>query len=501
MKELEDRAFAAGSTAEGLMEEAGAQIAAVVLQFFRQAGCCRIVFGKGHNGGDGLVAARHLAAAGWQIELDPVFPQEELAPLTAIQLERLQAQLTRDRASMGCYGHAAFPRPIVILDALLGIGAKPGLREPLRSATARINRMRIETGAAVFAIDIPTGLDGDTGLVDPDTVIADFTLAIGFAKHGLLADQAIDCVGRLAVLPLTALTEQAGESLETVGTPRTLAGLRAPRRYSTHKGDCGRVGVIAGSRGMTGAAVMAANAAVRAGGGLVSLFVTPDIYPIVASCTMPEVMTAPVDCYLALLNKAFDALAIGPGLGRGDADDFLTLIERFPGPMVVDADALNLLAGNLDVLRRAAGPRLLTPHPGEMLRLFPASEALTRRETAERFLDSLAGAPITLLLKGARTLVAERLPDGRVRCSYNTTGNPGMATGGMGDILTGVCAGLAGQGLNLFDCARAGAWLCGRSAELAISGGYRSVESLSATDIPERLGGAFEELRRGLDSF
>ena len=202
----------------------------------------------------------------------------------------------------------------------------------------------------------------------------------------------------------------------------------------------------------------------------------------------------------------FDVLAIGPGLGRGEADDFLAIIEQFRGPMVVDADALNLLAvsGNLGVLGRAAGPRLLTPHPGEMLRLFPAGAGLQRREIAERFLERFAGRPVTLLLKGSRTLVAERFdaapevasPSSECRFSWNTTGNPGMATGGMGDVLTGVCAALAGQGLTLFDAARVGAWLCGRAAELAVMSEIRNEESLSATDVPEFFGPAFTELRR-----
>ena len=513
MKAIEERAFAAGATAEALMEDAGAQIATAVRQFFPERGLCRVVFGKGHNGGDALVAARHLASAGWEIALEPVFPSGELAGLTRKQLERLRETQALLSESTGV-AHFDSPRPAtVILDAILGIGAKPGLREPIRSATARINRLRLETGAAVFAIDIPTGLDGDTGAADPDAVVADFTVTIGFPKRGLLADGALEYVGRLAVLPLAGLTGPADKSLESVATPRTLTGLCPPRRFGTHKGDCGRVGIIAGSRGLTGAAVMAANAAVRAGAGLVSLFVTPDVYSIVAASVMPEVMTAPIDCYLNLLDKPFDVLAIGPGLGRGDAEDVLTIIERFPGPMVVDADALNLLAtdGNQAALRRVTGPRLLTPHPGEMARLFPDAVTMSRQEASERFLDRFDAAPITLLLKGSRTLVAERaaetlepgevrtkaVADGRrYRVSFNSTGNPGMATGGMGDVLTGVCAALAGQELSLFNAARVGAWVCGRAAELAISTRARSQESLSATDSLEFFGAAFSELRQ-----
>lgn len=504
MRELEQRAFAAGATAEHLMEDAGAKIAATVRQFFPEPGVCRVVFGKGHNGGDALVAARYLKAAGWEIVLEEVFPVEDLAELTRMKLEQFQGdQALSAESDLEC-DRAATGTATVILDGLLGIGAKPGLREPIRSAAEEINWLRLETGAVVFAIDIPSGVEGDTGAFDPDAVVADFTVTLGFAKRGLLADAAIDHVGRLVVLPLAGLTGPSTASPESVATPDTLAGLCPPRRFSTHKGDCGRVGIVAGSRGLTGAAVMAANAAVRAGAGLVSLYVTPDVYPIVAATVMPEVMTAPVDCYTDLLDKPFDSLAIGPGLGRPEAEDILALIERFPGPMTVDADALNVLAGDgrLAVLQRARGPRLLTPHPGEMARLFPESTQLSRHETAARFLNLFPGRRVTLLLKGARTLVASNWqpnapgPAEVLHLSFNSTGHPGMATGGMGDVLTGVCAALAGQRLSLFDAARVGAWVCGRAAELAVTCGSRSQESLSALDLPQFFGAAFDELRR-----
>ena len=491
MRGIEENAFASGASPETLMEEAGALMAAAIGRFFPTPGVCHVFFGKGHNGGDALVTARHLAQAGWRLEWNAAFPSEKLAPLT--QKKLAQAQATP--LSAACRA----PLPLIVLDGLLGIGAKPGLSGPIRSAAVAINRLRREAGAAVFALDLPTGLDGDTGVADPDAVIADFTLCVGFAKRGLLADGALDFVGRLAVLPLTGMTvPQAGDALESVATPHTLAGLLPPRRFSTHKGDCGRVGIIAGSRGFTGAAVMAAQAAVRAGAGLVSLFVTADIYPLVASMVTPEVMVTPVDCYLAALDFPLDALAIGPGLGLGEAPDVLAVTEYFKGLAIVDADALNALARSPDTLRRAVGPRLLTPHPGEMQRLFAGSEGLARREIAERFLQSLepSRSPVTLLFKGSRTLVAERTGRG-TRVSYNSTGTPGMASGGMGDILTGTCAALVGQGLTLFDAARVGAWVCGRAAERAVTHGGHSQESLAATDLLTQFGGAFAEMRSG----
>ena len=171
-------------------------------------------------------------------------------------------------------------------------------------------------------------------------------------------------------------------------------------------------------------------------------------------------------------------------------EEVLALIERAHQPMVVDADALNILAGRIATLDQCRGLRLLTPHPGEMARLEPASATHTRREAVEAF---TARFPATLLLKGARTLVGER----GFPLSYNPTGHPGMATGGMGDVLTGVCAALAAQGHKLYDAARLGAWLCGRAAELAVAGGAESEESLSATHVTARLGEAFENLRAG----
>jgi NAD(P)H-hydrate epimerase len=197
-------------------------------------------------------------------------------------------------------------------------------------------------------------------------------------------------------------------------------------------------------------------------------------------------MVKPVRSYRDLLEEKIDVWALGPGLGKSEAKDLLKLIERATAPMVVDADGLNILSAEVDVLKRAAGPRLLTPHPGEMKRLFDSGK-MSRAGTAKNFAESFS---VTLLLKGARTIVAEH---GRP-LSYNTTGNPGMATGGMGDVLTGVCAALIGQGVSLYDAARIGAWVCGRAAEIAISERNETEQSLLPRDVLTNLGGAFDEL-------
>ena len=485
MKALETRAFAGGVSADVLMEKAGAQIADAVRQFVPGPGKCAVVFGKGHNGGDALVAARHLARAGWEIELRPAFAGSEWAELTARKHRELLA-------APGGPAVAERGRPLVVLDGLLGIGAGGALREPIRDAAREINRLRAKCGARVFAIDIPTGLDGDTGAADPDTVVAEFTLTIGCAKAGLLADAATNFTGRLAVLPLEELTKCFdADGAAEVATAADIASLLPRRRFDLHKGDCGRVGIVAGSPGFTGAAIMAAEACVHAGAGLVTLYTSPEAHLLIAARIAPEVMVQSVDSCAEVLDARHDVLAIGPGLGTERRDEILAVIERAPQPVIVDADALNVLATHIELLDACMGPRLLTPHPGEMARLFSASTALSRRETVERF---TARFPFTLLLKGARTLVGQSgLP-----LSFNTTGTPGMASGGMGDVLTGVLAALAAQGLGLYDAARLGAWLCGRAAENAIGRGGESEESLSATHVIAHLGGAFLDLRAGV---
>ncbi len=480
MRRAEEAAFASGASADGLMEEAGLRVAEVARQSFPSPGTARIYYGKGHNGGDALVASRHLALMGWRIQLHPAFPPEHLSALTAQKLASVGTSLL-PRHTAG---------PLVILDGLLGIGANGALRDPVRAQAREINELRRSKAGRVIAIDAPTGLNGDTGEADPDCVVADLTAAIGFCKKGLVADPATNFVGRLAVLPLEGLSGHQPGSQEDalVATPESLSPLLPLRAFDSHKGSYGRIGIIAGSRGFVGAALLASEAAVRAGAGLVTLYVTEDIYAIAAAAASPSVMVYPVVSYRELMDRKHDALGIGPGLGQRTREAVLDVVRHATMPMVVDADALNLVSSAIDVLRSCAGPRLLTPHPGEMERLFPR-KPLGRKETVDAFTKDF---PVTLLLKGSRTIVGEA---GRSVC-YNTTGAPGMATGGMGDVLTGVCASLIGQGLSLYDAARLAAWLCGRASELAIQQGGRSEESLAAPDLFATLGSAFMQLRQ-----
>jgi NAD(P)H-hydrate epimerase len=403
----------------------------------------------------------------------------EVSPVATDRIATTQ----NSTATEECSSNAA---PLVILDGLLGVGAKPPLREPIRAACRVINQLRTTKGAYVFAVDLPTGLDTDSGKADRDCVVADFTVTIGYAKPGLVADGALNYVGRLEVVPLDELRPPETKPKEIIASPAVFRGLLPRRKYNSYKNQFGRIGVIAGSKGFVGATLMASQGALRAGAGLVEVFVLEEIYEIVAGAAFMEAMVKPVASYRHLLKEKADVWAVGPGLGKSRAAEILEFVEKMKQPMVLDADGLNIVSEKTSLLRRCKGKRLLTPHPGEMKRLFPG-EQQSRGKTATKFCDRF---PVTLLLKGSRTIVAER---GRP-LSYNTTGNPGMATGGMGDVLTGVCAGLLGQGLSPYDAARVGAWLCGRAAEIAIFNGNQTEQSLLPRDVLNHLGDAFKLL-------
>jgi ADP-dependent NAD(P)H-hydrate dehydratase / NAD(P)H-hydrate epimerase len=478
MRRAEEAAFTRGVRAEDLMEDAGRGIAEIVRQFHRKPGVCVVFCGKGHNAGDGLVAARHLASWGWSIDVRLAFPQSALAPLTAKKLAELP--------KVG-FGIPSW-RPKVALDGLLGIGARGEPRGEIADSIRTLNRLRQEEGAWVVAIDVPSGLDGNTGIPASTCVQADLTATIACTKDCLVADTATNVVGRLAVVGLKELPPPESGSWR-IANPRALNPWLPVRSFDLHKGDCGRVGIIAGSPGFTGAARLCSAAALHAGAGLVTVLAKPDCAEMLAASCVPEVMVKTVESYDEVHDLRFDSLAIGPGLGLRHAAEVLSVIERARQAMIVDADALNTLSGDVALLKRCAGPRLLTPHPGEMQRLFP-QESRSRRQWLDDFLEEY---PVALLLKGARTLIGDA-HGGRF---INTTGNPGMASGGMGDVLTGVCAALTPQLLeeNLLQSAALGAWLCGRAAECAIFGGPDSAESLSARSVIDHFGSAFEGLR------
>ena len=485
MRALEATARRDGWSEEALMDLAGRRLALRLMDLFPVPGSIIAYLGKGHNAGDALVALRHLRMAGWEIAARAAAPEISWSVLTRRKFRETGSLELLDHAPVS----ADLRRPMVLLDGLLGIGARGAPTGSLGELAEEMNHLRATAGARTVAVDIPTGVDADDGTVHPGAVVADVTLTIGVVKRGLLAEEALHHVGRIAVVAVEPLSElPLGDValIEPQAFPRTMA----PAPFDIHKGMAGRVAILAGSADYTGAAVLSATGALRAGAGLVTLHVFPEIHALVAAKVPPEIIVRAVEDPRELESAGYDALALGPGLGelRGErADNVLALLESPGHRMVVDADALNLLARE----RPGAVPPahcVWTPHPGEFRRLAPDLAALPRADAARRFADRAAGV---LLLKGSRTLVTRR----DVPLWHNGTGTPGMATAGQGDVLTGVTAALLARATPTLDAACMAAWICGRASERALHDPRRSEESLSAGDTAAHLGGAFNDWR------
>lgn len=493
MLELESSAFSQGVSAEKLMDQAGLRLFEIVRQFFPQPSSALLYLGKGNNAGDALVLARHLLSAGWKVHARLVMPAEDFGTLPAAHWEKLHPQIP---VLTGPSPLETQPGSLLLVDGLLGIGAKPRiLSGSFAEAVEEMNALRRRRHALTLAIDLPSGLNTQSGKVDGPCVEADLTVTIAFAKEPLLSDDATRVVGRLAVAPLPDIAPPSGAVTARVLTSAALLPTLPCRSFDFHKGSAGRVGIIAGSRGYVGAAVMSAAAALRGGAGLITLYVQEQHYPLFAAQTPPEIMVRPVADYRAVLEEKHDVLAIGPGLGRQFESQVLEVIRQADAPLVLDADALNIIAASrlgLAALKSTRRPVLLTPHPGEMARLIKGLPEFQGLDRAALVAKLTAAYPRSIwLLKGSRTVIAAKDRP----LSFNTTGHPGMATGGMGDVLTGLSAALAGQGLDLYDAACLGAWLSGRAAEIALLNG-QSQESFAPSDLLAHLGAAFTDLKR-----
>ncbi|MBK8090457.1 MAG: NAD(P)H-hydrate dehydratase [Verrucomicrobiaceae bacterium] len=454
MQQCEETAFARGISAATLMEEAGQGIARVVQQFFPAPGTLILYLGKGNNAGDALVAARELVQKGWRVLARLTAPPAEMKELPRGHFGPWLTQIDDARAAA-----ASSRRPLVLLDGLLGIGSSGEMRPELVPLATEMHELRQRHKATIIAMDLPSGLGGKKA------VEADITACIAHIKDTLLEDGAERNVGRIALVPLPALAEAQGDAGAAILTPHTVRTWLPHRHNDWHKGDAGRVLILAGSRGLLGAAELACRGALHAGAGLTTLLVKEDVYDLLAARVPPEVMVKCVDDYREALDLKADALAIGPGLGFEHEKEILEVLRQVKAPCVLDADAITMLSRHPDTLDAMHGlPRLLTPHPGEMTRIldsFPGWHGMDRRTLAERFVKAAPGR--SLLLKGARTIIATA---GEVTL-YNTTGHSGMASGGMGDVLTGVCATFAAQRVPLHRAAALGAWLCGHAAERA----------------------------------
>lgn len=468
------------------MEVAGRRLGLALLRFFPEPGTAVAYLGKGHNAGDALIALSTLRSAGWRIAVRAAFPEIEWASLTRSAFRDLDGVEV-----LGRLDPEELPRPLVLLDGLVGIGARGPLRPALAELAAEMNALKDTRGAKIAAVDLPSGVDPDSGAISEGAVRADVTFTLGVPKRGLLSSQATPAVGSLALVPLEALpVPSAGKPC--LICPQSFSCHTVPRPYEFHKGLAGRVGVLAGSAAYRGAAILAATGALRGGAGLVTLHVPHDLVDRIAVGCPAEVIVRGYECPGELDGLAYDAWVVGPGLGVLDAPasaGLMKLLEQPRIPCVIDADALNAVAaaGTLDRLPEG---HVITPHPGEFRRLAPDLCGQSR-EIAARALTGRC-LPV-LLLKGARTLVVQG--GGELWC--NSTGTPGMATGGQGDVLAGVIGALLAAGEPPFEAAARGAWLCGRASEIALSHGQQSEESLLPQDTLAHLGRAFVDWREG----
>lgn len=458
-------AQASALAAEGgwdLMSQAGQAAWQCLLQHWPQAQRIGVVVGAGNNGGDGLVLARHALQAGREVR---VVAMPGRPPSTALA-QRAASDFSAAGGSVIDFD-GALPQADIWVDALFGLGFD---RAPEGSAQALIVALTTQA-APVLALDVPSGVDADRGAVPGVAVRAALTLQFIVAHRGLYTGDALDHCGQkhLAPLQVPAAAWQGVAPAAEHWTQARLPALLPPRRANTHKGESGHVLCVGGNHGSGGAIAMAAEAALRAGAGLLSLGTRRDhVGPLLAR--LPEAMTHALedsDALPALLDKA-KVVAIGPGLGQDEwARALFARVLASPRPLVLDADALNLLAQD----PRALPAAILTPHPGEAARLLGCSTADVQsdRYTAAQALVERLHAVV--VLKGAGSIVAA--PGQRPRLI--AAGNPGMAVGGMGDLLTGIIASLRAQGLPAFDAAAAGALLHALAGDRAAADGARGL--------------------------
>ncbi|MBL8037575.1 NAD(P)H-hydrate dehydratase [Nitrospira sp. CMX1] len=473
----------AGIPATTLMERAGSGVASCIEQWVGTVSgkTITVVCGKGNNGGDGFVAARLLRRRHAKVRVLAMTPVSELSRDAALMYR--QFTKTAGRSSVLPYKSKDMARALLqesdlLVDALLGTG----LSSVVTGRYGEVIESMNELNRPVVAVDVPSGLHADTGMALGQAVRASLTVTFGLPKVGLYHNQGIDLAGdiHLVDIGIPPAYVDALETPLTLITPQWVHGCLPRRERSGHKGTYGHAGIIAGSLGKTGAAAMAAQAALRVGAGLVTV-ATPSSVNDVLEAKLLEVMTVPMpetkartfsraafDRLLAFMATR-DAVAIGPGLSTHPETVELVqaLTARLDRPAVLDADALNALTGRAAILASCKTPPIITPHPGEMARLeaeaTPQTVNRDRIGTATRFARERG---LFVILKGARTVIAR--PDGVV--AICPTGNPGMATAGTGDVLTGMVAGLLAQGLPSWEAACTATYLHGAAGDLAAAG-------------------------------
>lgn len=448
--------------------------------------------GPGNNGGDALALARMFAERGNGCTVYRLDTGKPLSGSPAINWQRLAGQ---GKALMKTISSEVdfpeFAKKSIVFDGLFG----SGLARPLSGLPAKLVKHINDSGCKVVSIDIPSGLMGEdnTGNNPEHVIRASRTLTLQFPKISLLFPENEEFAGEVQVVDI-GLHPRAIEETPTpyaVVSAREISTIIPPRKRFSHKGNFGHALLIAGGHGKNGAAILSAGGCLRSGAGLVTAHVTGECYPVMQTA-LPEVMCS-TDPSMTCFSQApslekYTAAGIGPGLGTDTKtrNAFRKLLEEISIPLVADADALNLMAEDPTLLKMLPKNTILTPHPGEFRRLFGDTGNSWKRLQLQR--EMAQQYNIIILLKGAWSSTA--LPSGQV--FFNPSGNAGMATGGSGDVLTGIILGLLAQGAEPGRAAIAGAYLHGLAADIAVS--KSSMPSLIASDITGHLGEAFRQI-------
>ena len=507
MRELDRRATEEyGIPSLLLMENAGLQAVLEMERAFPLLTQRRVavVCGKGNNGGDGFVVARHLFDRGVAVEVVLLARQTETKGDARTNLEmirKLGAPIHEVTTSQELEANRRlFERADIVVDAILGTGSTGPAKDLFGEAIELLN----QSGRSIVALDIPSGLNSDEGAIPGPSINAVLTVTFGLPKRGLILYPAASRAGRVVTvdigLPRQLLTDPLLDvSLVEAGD---VVGALPPRDPNAHKGTYGHVLVLAGSPGKTGAAAMCALSALRIGAGLATLAL-PESLNDAMEAKLTEVMTEPLPetgertvSFAALervleLVKGKRVVAIGPGLSTHPetAELIRAVVHTAQAQLVVDADGINALGPNLEMLRNVPLPPILTPHPGELARLLgiDRDEVVRNRIPIAQKVATSFG--VHLVLKGARTLIAN--PEGRV--AINMTGNAGMATGGTGDVLTGLIAGLLAQGVDAGLAAKAAVYLHGLAGDLAADAVGQ--EAMVASDLMAQIPEAIRQLK------
>lgn len=518
IKEIDRRCAAEYDIPElKLMENAGRNVYLETVAYCKRQNCFPehrnvvCICGKGNNGGDGFVAARYFLNYGWHVETFVCASSIE-AGSTAENYDRLKnmdaeiIHLTEEHFS---YFLEAISHADVIIDAMFGTGLHSAVRGMQAKVITAVNQT---ARGLVVAVDIPSGIDGNTGSVLGAAIRADLTVGMAVAKAGNLQYPGKAYGGELVVTEIGV----PQELLQDVGirTFQTESGLVKslfpPRQKESNKGTYGRVGIITGSVGMTGAGILAAKAALRTGAGLVYLIV-PQAISAIYECASLETVTMPIgtgttyfteeDVFQVLKAcETMDTIVLGPGIGRkeetlGFLQSFLEKVDTLPNSesktLILDADALNLLSYQVEQLKEVQMNTVLTPHPGEMARLYGTTIDVIQKDRIQVAKSFAATYETIVVLKGAVSVIG--LPDGTV--FLNPTGNPGMATAGSGDVLCGVLGAMTAANDDVDMTVPCGVYLHGLAGDLATEdlGEY----SVIAGDIVDHLSAAVLKIQKG----